>query len=234
VCGRSWFDEVFNQLDDSTTTEWHQTDGEWVSADQVICEVRGPARAVLTGERTALNFLQLLSGTATVTKAFVDAVTGTGATILDTRKTLPGLRLAQKYAVKTGGADNHRMGLYDAILIKENHIVTAGGIRAAVTTATVKSESVLIEVEIETLEQMDEALTSGADRLLLDNFRISDLSKAVSLRNQRQPAITLEASGGITLDNIRAIAETGVNFISVGSLTKDVKAADLSMRFQSV
>ena len=234
VCGRSWFDEVFRQLDDSMTVEWHLADGEWAAADQVICEVRGPARAVLTGERTALNFLQLLSGTATVAKAFADAVAATEATILDTRKTLPGLRLAQKYAIKTGGAHNHRMGLYDAILIKENHIATAGSIQAAVSTATVQSDAVLVEVEIETLEQMDEALASGADRLLLDNFRVSDLLKAVALRDQRQPAITLEASGGITLDNVGAIAATGVNFISVGSLTKDVKAADLSMQFQLV
>jgi nicotinate-nucleotide pyrophosphorylase (carboxylating) len=233
VCGRAWFNEVFSQLDESTTVEWHRAEGEWVSTDQVICEVRGPARAVLTGERTALNFLQLLSGTATAAQAFVKAVAGTEATILDTRKTLPGLRLAQKYAVKTGGADNHRFGLYDAILIKENHIVAAGSIENAVA-ATTRHHDVLIEIEVETPAQVSAALTTSVDRLLLDNFSISQLSDAVKLRSRSAPNITLEASGGITLNNVRAVAETGVDFISVGGLTKDVTAADLSMRFRFV
>jgi nicotinate-nucleotide pyrophosphorylase (carboxylating) len=231
LCGRAWFDEVFRQLDKSTVVEWRKDDGDAVTAGETVCEVHGPARAVLTGERTALNFLQLLSGTATIARQFVDAVAGTGATILDTRKTLPGLRLAQKYAVRCGGAGNHRMGLYDAILIKENHIASAGSIAAAVTAAS-SHRDVLIEVEVETLEQVAEALATNADRLLLDNFSLQQLSEAVKLRHQMAPDVTLEASGGISLERIRKIAETGVDFISVGSLTKDVNAADLSMQFR--
>ena len=233
VCGQAWFDEVFGQLDHSIAIEWRKDDGDSVAADEIICEIHGPAGAILTGERTALNFLQLLSGTATITKQFVDAVAGTGATILDTRKTLPGLRLAQKFAVRCGGAGNHRMGLYDAILIKENHIASAGSIAAAVIAASDHCD-VLIEVEVETLEQVAKALATNADRLLLDNFSLKQLSDAAKLRDQTAPDITLEASGGITLDNVRAIAETGVDFISVGGLTKDVNAADLSMRFKFV
>jgi nicotinate-nucleotide pyrophosphorylase (carboxylating) len=231
VCGQAWFNEVFGQLDHSIAIDWRKDDGDSVAADEIICEVHGPARSVLTGERTALNFLQLLSGTATITKQFVDAVSGTGATILDTRKTLPGLRLAQKYAVRCGGAENHRIGLYDAILIKENHIASAGSIAAAVTAAS-SHRDVLIEVEVETLEQVAEALATNADRLLLDNFSLQQLSEAVKLRHQMAPDVTLEASGGISLERIRKIAETGVDFISVGSLTKDVNAADLSMQFR--
>jgi nicotinate-nucleotide pyrophosphorylase (carboxylating) len=233
VCGQAWFNEVFGQLDNSIAIEWRKDDGDAVAADEIICEVHGPARTVLTGERTALNFLQLLSGTATIAKQFVDAVSGTDATILDTRKTLPGLRLAQKYAVRCGGAGNHRMGLYDAILIKENHIASAGSIEAAVAAASMHHE-VLIEVEVETPEQVTEALATKADRLLLDNFSLQQLSEAIELRNQTAPDITLEASGGITIDNVRKVAETGVDFISVGGLTKDVRAADLSMRFKFV
>jgi len=231
VCGQAWFNEVFGQLDHSIAIDWRKDDGDSVAADEIICEVRGPARTVLTGERTALNFLQLLSGTATIARQFVDAVASTGATILDTRKTLPGLRLAQKYAVRCGGAGNHRMGLYDAILIKENHIASAGSIAAAVTAAS-SHRDVLIEVEVETLEQVAEALATNADRLLLDNFSLLQLSEAVKLRHQMAPDVTLEASGGISLERIRKIAETGVDFISVGSLTKDVNAADLSMQFR--
>jgi nicotinate-nucleotide pyrophosphorylase (carboxylating) len=233
LCGRAWFDEVFHQLDQSTVVDWRKDDGDAVAANEIVCEVRGPARAVLTGERTALNFLQLLSGTATITKSFVEAVAGTPATILDTRKTLPGLRLAQKYAVRCGGAENHRMGLYDAILIKENHIASAGSIEAAVAAAS-KHGNILIEVEVETLEQVVEALSTDARRLLLDNFSLKQLSEAVKLRDQSAPAITLEASGGISLGSVRKIAETGVDFISIGGLTKDVQAADLSMQFKFV
>jgi nicotinate-nucleotide pyrophosphorylase (carboxylating) len=233
VCGRAWFDEVFRQLDESIVVDWRKDDGDTVAAGEMICEVRGPARAVLTGERTALNFLQLLSGTATITKSFVDTVSGTGVKILDTRKTLPGLRLAQKYAVRCGGAENHRMGLYDAILIKENHIASAGSITAAVEAASTHRD-VLIEVEVETLEQAEEALATKAGRLLLDNFSFRQLSEAVKRRDQTAPDITLEASGGISLESVRKIAETGVDFISVGGLTKDVNAADLSMRFKFV
>jgi nicotinate-nucleotide pyrophosphorylase (carboxylating) len=233
VCGQAWFNEVFGQLDHSIAIDWRKDDGDSVAAEEIICEVRGPAQTVLTGERTALNFLQLLSGTATITKQFVDAVSGTGVTILDTRKTLPGLRLAQKYAVRCGGAGNHRMGLYDAILIKENHIASAGGIEAAVK-ATSGHSDILIEIEVETLEQVAEALVTKVDRLLLDNFSLQQLSEAVKLRAQTAPDITLEASGGISIDNVRRIAETGVDFISVGGLTKDVRAADLSMRFKFV
>jgi nicotinate-nucleotide pyrophosphorylase (carboxylating) len=233
VCGRAWFDEVFRQLDESIVVDWRKDDGDTVAAGEMICEVRGPARAVLTGERTALNFLQLLSGTATITKSFVDTVSGTGVKILDTRKTLPGLRLAQKYAVRCGGAENHRMGLYDAILIKENHIASAGSITAAVEAASTHRD-VLIEVEVETLEQAEEALATKAGRLLLDNFSFRQLSEAVKRRDQTAPDITLEASGGISLESVRKIAETGVDFISIGGLTKDVNAADLSMQFRLV
>jgi nicotinate-nucleotide pyrophosphorylase (carboxylating) len=231
LCGQAWFDETFRQLDSSIAVEWRKHDGESIATDETICDVRGQARAILTGERTALNFLQLLSGTATIAKAFVDAVSGTGAVILDTRKTLPGLRLAQKYAVTTGGAQNHRIGLYDAILIKENHIAAAGSIGAAVAGAG-KPPDVFVEVEVETLEQMKEALLSGADRILLDNFSVALLSEAVTLRDARAPGVKLEASGGIHLGNVAGVAKTGVDFISIGSLTKDVRATDLSMQIR--
>jgi nicotinate-nucleotide pyrophosphorylase (carboxylating) len=230
ICGQAWFDEVFRQLDASVVVEWRKDDGSAVSADEIVCAVTGPARSILTGERTALNFLQLLSGTATITKKFVDAVDGTSATILDTRKTLPGLRLAQKYAVRCGGADNHRVGLYDAILIKENHIASAGSIEAAVGAASTHP-GIMIEIEVETLDQAREALTTAANRLLLDNFSLNALSEAVDLRDKITPDITLEASGGVSLAGVHAIAETGVDFISIGGLTKDVRAADLSMQF---
>jgi nicotinate-nucleotide pyrophosphorylase (carboxylating) len=191
----------------------------------------GPARAILTGERTALNFLQLLSGTATATRAFVSAIRGTRARILDTRKTIPGLRSAQKYAVACGGGSNHRMGLYDAVLIKENHIAAAGGLTRAVVAAEAQDGPVLIEVEVETLEQLREALTTTAKRVLLDNFSIEDLRQAVNLRDAGRRELELEASGGINLGNVRAVAETGVDFISVGEITKHVRATDYSMRF---
>lgn len=232
LCGQLWCDEVFRQLDSRITCSWLLAEGGQVVADAVVCELRGPARALLTGERSALNFLQLLSACATSAHEYVDAVAGTGAVILDTRKTLPGLRLAQKYAVQCGGAQNHRMGLYDAILIKENHIAAAGGVQAAVSAASSQRSNVLVEVEVETLEQMQQALESGAHRLLLDNFSIRQLSQAVTLREQSATDVTMEASGGITLENIRAVAETGVDYISIGALTKDVRAVDFSMQFK--
>lgn len=232
VCGQPWCEEVLQQTDDSIEVTWQCTEGQAARAEQVLCEIRGPARGVLTAERTILNFMQLLSATATVTRRYVEAVAGTRATILDTRKTIPGLRLAQKYAVQIGGGQNHRIGLFDAILIKENHILSAGGITAAVRTAVERNSNVLIEVEVETLEQLEEGLSSGAHRLLLDNFSLTDMNKAVILRDERRSNMALEASGGITLDNVTAIAETGVDFISIGALTKDVMAIDLSMRFE--
>ena len=229
VCGQPWFEEVFAQLDTAVSIDWRREEGDRAGAGEELCEIRGPARAVLTGERTALNFLQLLSATATGARRYVDNVSGTGATILDTRKTIPGLRLAQKYAVRIGGASNHRIGLYDAILIKENHITAAGGIEAAVNNAV--DTNVLVEVEVETLDQLAETLATSAHRVLLDNFSLSEMRRAVAMRNDRNADVTLEASGGISLDNVREIAETGVDFISIGALTKDVNAIDLSMRF---
>ncbi len=232
ICGRPWFDEVFRQLDEAISIQWKIGEGDLVEADQSLCELAGPARPILTGERTALNFLQLLSGTATVTRGYVGLVSDTPVTLLDTRKTIPGLRLAQKYAVRCGGASNHRLGLFDGILIKENHIVSAGGIEAAVAMARRQQSGALIEVEVETLLQAEQALAAGADRLLLDNFSPADLVSAFSLRDRLAPHITLEASGGITEANLRDVAETGVDFISIGSLTKDLEAVDLSMRFR--
>lgn len=229
ICGAPWVDEVFRQLDERVTLKWHVKDGESVSNDQLVCELRGPARALLAGERTALNFLQTLSGTATRAQRYARAVEGTGAKVLDTRKTIPGLRQAQKYATRCGGCVNHRMGLYDGILIKENHIEAAGSLEAAIAQAQQSDTGVLIEVEVENLEQVERALAAGATRLLLDNMPVTQLRQAVSI-NQRRAQ--LEASGGITLANIREIAQTGVDFISVGDLTKDIEAVDLSMRFE--
>lgn len=228
LCGSPWFNEVFRQLDASVEIIWYCQEGDTLIANQVLCALRGPARALLTGERTALNFLQLLSGTATIVQRYVNAIRGTSAQILDTRKTLPGLRGAQKYAVLSGGGRNHRLGLYDAFLIKENHILAAGSISAAVITARRLYPQLPIEVEVETLSQIEEALQVTVDSLLLDNFSVAQLKEAVALVQGRAK---LEASGGITLENIRAIAETGVDFISVGTLTKHVQAIDLSMRF---
>ncbi len=231
LCGQPWFDEVFLQLESEIKCNWLLAEGDQVAPDTVICELQGPARALLTGERSALNFLQLLSATASAARQYVDAIAGTKAVILDTRKTLPGLRRAQKYAVQCGGAQNHRMGLYDAILIKENHIAATGGVQATVSAARSQRSDILVEVEVETLEQMQQALESGAHRLLLDNFSIRQLSDAVTLRDQHATDVTLEASGGITLDNVRTVAETGVEYISIGALTKDVLAIDFSMQF---
>lgn len=228
LCGQAWFEETFRQLQADIVIEWSASDGDAIAVDQEICRIKGLARTVLSGERTAINFLQTLSGTATHARRYVDAVKGTGVTILDTRKTLPGLRLAQKYAVRCGGASNHRVGLFDAILIKENHISAAGSIKAAVIEALRLYPDLLLEVEVENLEQLEEACDSGAQRALLDNFGNDQLIKAVAGFKDR---IGLEASGGIDLETIRDIAETGVDFISVGAITKSVLATDFSMRF---
>lgn len=231
LCGAAWFDEVFRQLDHHVRVEWNARDGETIRENQVLCTLAGPARAILTGERTALNFLQALSGTATATRRYVEAIRGTRAVVLDTRKTLPGLRTAQKYAVRAGGGQNHRMGLYDAILIKENHIAATGSVAGAVSAARSGAPAgTTVEVEVEDLAQLNEALAAGADRILLDNFSLKRLREAVHATAGRA---RLEASGGITLENIRAIAETGVNCISIGALTKHVRAVDLSLRFES-
>ncbi|WP_422126709.1 carboxylating nicotinate-nucleotide diphosphorylase [Thioalkalivibrio sulfidiphilus] len=229
VCGSAWFDEAFAQLDPRVVVGWHVAEGEQVEADTRLCSLRGPARALLTGERTALNFLQLLSATATATRAYVDAAAGTGARILDTRKTLPGLRVAQKYAVACGGGRNHRLGLYNAVLIKENHIHAAGSIAAAVETARRTAPGLMVEVETETLDEVDQALAAGADVIMLDDFPLERMREAVGRVAGR---VKLEASGGVSLDTVKAIAETGVDYISVGSITKDVVAVDLSMRFE--
>jgi nicotinate-nucleotide pyrophosphorylase (carboxylating) len=227
IAGRAWFDEVFHQLDTAVQIHWQVNDGEQVEPDQLLCELSGPVRSLLSGERAALNFLQTLSGTATCVQQYVKRIEGTAARVLDTRKTLPGLRLAQKYAVSCGGGSNHRIGLYDMVLIKENHILAAGSIAAAVQTARRLSPQLEIEVEVETLDQLQQALDARVERVLLDNMDITTLTQAVKLNAGRAK---LEASGGITLDNIREVAETGVDYISVGTLTKDVTAVDLSMR----
>lgn len=230
LCGTAWFNAVFHALDTRIHVVWHAQDGDALSPNQSLCTLTGPARGLLSGERTALNFLQTLSGTATCARRYAEAVASTGAKVLDTRKTLPGLRAAQKYAVRCGGGHNHRMGLYDAILIKENHILAAGSITQAVTLARQLAAGKTIEVEVETLDELQEALAAKADSVLLDNFQLSELQQAVAITQGRA---RLEASGGISLDNIRSIAETGVDFISVGGITKDVQAVDLSMRFTS-
>ena len=233
LCGRPWVDEVFRQLDASVRVEWVASEGESVAPDQLLCRLEGPARALLTGERTALNFLQTLSGTATVARRYAAVLDGLRCRVLDTRKTLPGLRRAQKYAVRVGGGANHRMGLYDGILVKENHIMAAGSIAAAVAAARAQGATVPVEVEVETLGELREALDAGADMALLDEFSLDDLRAAVAMNggHPRGP-IKLEASGNVTFETLRAIAETGVDFVSVGSLTKHVRAIDLSLRFQ--
>jgi len=228
ISGVAWFDEVFRQLDSAISIEWLVQDSDTVNPGDLLCSMAGNTRALLTGERTALNYLQVLSGTATLAALYADTVKGTGARILDTRKTLPGLRLQQKYAVTCGGCHNHRVGLYDAILIKENHILAAGSITRAVTQALKMAPDLEVEVEVESLAELQEALDAGARRILLDNFDLVDLREAVQLN---KGLARLEASGGVDLTTIRAIAETGVDDISVGALTKDVVAVDLSMRF---
>lgn len=233
IAGRPWFDETFAQVSGDIAIDWQVAEGSQVAADTLLCRLHGPARALLTGERPALNFLQTLSGTATVTRRHVDAVAGTGCRILDTRKTVPGLRLAQKYAVRCGGGTNHRIGLFDGILIKENHIAAAGSIARAVAAGRAIRAGVLLEVEVETLDELDQALAAGPDRILLDNFSLDELKEAVR-RSAARPGgrVELEASGNMTLQTLKAVAETGVDFISVGALTKHVRAIDLSMRFR--
>ncbi len=230
LCGQAWFDECFRQVDSRVEVHWCAEEGACIGADQVLCEIRGPARALLTAERPALNFLQTLSATATATRRYVEAIKGTQSRILDTRKTLPGLRLAQKYAVKTGGGENQRTGLHDGILIKENHIMAAGGIRQALEQAKkIAPQGVSIQIEVESLRELRQALDAGATLILLDNFPLRAMREAVQLTAGRAE---LEASGGITLRNVGAIAKTGVDRISIGALTKDIQAVDLSMRFE--
>jgi nicotinate-nucleotide pyrophosphorylase (carboxylating) len=226
LCGTAWFDEVFRQLDKTINISWSAHDSESIKNGQTICELAGNARAILTGERTALNFLQLLSGTATSTHEYAEILKEYNTKILDTRKTIPGLRTAQKYAVLCGGGKNHRMGLYDAILIKENHKLAAGSITAAIKAT--KKQGVPIETEVENLAELEQALAAGTDSVLLDNFDLDELREAVAINKGRVP---LEASGGVDKEKLRAIAETGVDFISIGSLTKHVRAIDFSMRF---
>lgn len=231
LCGRAWFDAVFAELDPAVEVIWEAGEGERIRPDQTLCRVQGPARAILTGERTAMNFLQTLSGTATLARRYADAVAGTPARVLDTRKTVPGLRVAQKYAVRIGGCHNHRLGLFDGILIKENHIAAAGSIEAAIRAALGSGARVPIEAEVENLEQLEAALrVGGVDILLLDNFSLDGLRRAVAVTAGRAK---LEASGNIGLENIRSVAETGVDYISVGALTKHVHAVDLSLRIQT-
>lgn len=228
LCGAAWFDACLQRLDPAARIQWLAQDGARIAAGQIVCEIAADTRALLTAERSALNFLQLLSGTATVTRSYVEAIAGTRAQIVDTRKTLPGLRLAQKYAVSCGGGTNHRLGLYDGILIKENHILAAGGITAALARArALANGNVFVQVEVETLEQLAEALDAGATLILLDNMDLAQMRQAVGLTAGRA---ALEASGGVRLDSVRAIAATGVDRISIGTLTKDVRAVDLSLR----
>jgi nicotinate-nucleotide pyrophosphorylase (carboxylating) len=233
LCGMQWFEGCFLALAPETKIDWLARDGGTVQAGQKLCQIQGQARALLTAERSALNFLQLLSAVATQTKRFADAIAGTKAVIVDTRKTLPGLRLAQKYAVTCGGGVNHRFGLYDGILIKENHIIAAGGIKPALMKArTIARSAVFIQIEVENLQELHEALNAGATMVLLDNFTLDQLRDAVALtRQQTGEWVILEASGNVTFESVRQIAETGVDRISVGGLTKDIKAVDLSMRF---
>ena len=231
ICGSAWVEAVFRQLDPQAELVWHVNDGERCQADQIIFEVKGQARALLSAERTALNFLQLLSAVASKTATYVAVVAGTRAQIVDTRKTLPGLRLAQKYAVLSGGGGNHRIGLYDAVLIKENHIAAAGGIPQVLQQAEkIAAQADFVEIEVETLDQLVQALDAGARMVLLDNMDLASLREAVRINAGRA---ILEISGGVTLEGLRALAETGVDRISVGTLTKDVQAIDFSMRFDA-
>lgn len=226
-CGQPWFDEVFRQIDPAVTVHWQRPDGSAVEAGELLCELRGPARSIVTGERSALNFLQTLSGTATVTRDYVRALQGSTTRLLDTRKTLPGLRRAQKYAVRCGGGFNHRAGLYDGVLIKENHIAAAGSVTAAIAAVRAAGVVLPVEVEVERLDQIAPALAAGADMLLLDNLSLDEMREAVRLTAGR---VKLEASGGFGLDDLPAIGATGVDFVSVGALTKHLRATDLSMR----
>ena len=230
-CGQLWAEETCNQIDASINTRWLVQDGQNVKPEDALLVATGPARSLLTCERIMLNFIQLLSGTATAASQYVEAISGTSAKILDTRKTIPGLRLAQKYAVATGGACNHRMGLFDAYLIKENHIAAAGGIAKSVRAAQQQNPNTEIEIEVQTIPQLVEAIKAAVDIALLDNFSMEELHTAVKLN---QGAIQLEASGGITHDNVAAIAQTGVNYISIGDITKNIESMDLSLRFEPI
>jgi nicotinate-nucleotide pyrophosphorylase (carboxylating) len=232
ICGVPYVEETFRQIDPRVAVAWQVNEGDSAQADQVLFSVQGPARALLTGERTALNFLQLLSATATAAKGYAELLKGTRCRLLDTRKTIPGLRSAQKYAVSVGGGHNHRMGLFDGILIKENHIMAAGSIANAVAAAKQSARPVPVEVEVENLDELKQAIAARADIALLDDFALPLLREAVALNAASEAPLKLEASGGITRETIREIAETGVDFISVGSITKHVRAVDLSMRFQ--
>jgi len=227
LCGQAWVDAVFGALDETVSVNWHRQDGQTVNPDDTLFTLEGPARSLLTGERCALNFLQLLSGTATISRRYADVVSGTGVKLLDTRKTIPGLREAQKYAVRCGGCHNHRIGLYDAFLIKENHITACGSIAAAVTAARNYAPGKPVEVEVENLSEFEEALAAACDRVMLDNFSLEHIVQAVSLASGR---VELEASGNVTAETLLGIAQTGVDFISIGALTKDCKPLDLSMR----
>lgn len=227
LCGAPWFEAVMKQLDARIKIVWNYAEGDSMKANSEVCAIEAPARALLTAERAALNFLQLLSGVATATREYVELVSGTKAAILDTRKTLPGLRLAQKYAVRVGGGKNQRLALYDGILIKENHIAAAGGVKAAMQAALALNVGVTIQIEVEDLQQLQDALAAGAQSVLLDNFSLQMMRDAVALTNARA---VLEASGGVNRDSVRAIAETGVDRISIGGLTKDVRATDYSLR----
>jgi nicotinate-nucleotide pyrophosphorylase (carboxylating) len=230
LCGAPWFDAVMQAVDASIQIDWKYAEGDLMQADTVVCQIEGPAQSLLTAERCALNFLQLLSGVATVTRHYVQLIAGSHAAILDTRKTLPGLRLAQKYAVRVGGGQNQRLALYDGILIKENHIAAAGGIPEVLQAATALQAGVSIQIEVENLAELKEALSSGATSILLDNFSLDMMREAVSLNLGRA---VLEASGGVNAQTVQAIAQTGVDRISIGSLTKDIRATDYSLRVLS-
>jgi nicotinate-nucleotide pyrophosphorylase (carboxylating) len=230
LCGQQWFELAFHKLNPDIVIDWELNDGDNLEKGAMVCTLSGNAQAILTGERTALNFLQTLSGTATKTKLYVDRIEGTNAHILDTRKTIPGMRYAQKYAVRCGGGKNHRMGLYDAILIKENHITTAGSVSQAVSQAKQQYPTIKLEIEVENEEQLKEALNTQTDVILLDNFSLSGLEAAVTLTDGKKK---LEASGNMTLENIREVAKTGVDYISIGAITKHVQAVDFSMRFET-
>ena len=230
LCGTAWFNQTFKTLDESCVVSWTKHDGDQIAANEVICNLEGPARALVTGERTALNLLQTLSGTATTTRRYVERLSGTNVVLLDTRKTIPGLRSVQKYAVLCGGGANHRIGLFDGILIKENHIAAAGSIDAAISRMRSQFPELPIEIEVESIAEVHTAIAAGADMLLLDNFSIEELQAAVKLADGR---VKLEASGGFEFAGIRAVAETGVDFVSVGALTKHLKAIDFSMRFHA-
>jgi nicotinate-nucleotide pyrophosphorylase (carboxylating) len=231
LCGIPYVNATFARIDPRVRVEWQMTEGAAAAANQILFRLAGPARALLTGERTALNFLQLLSGTATAAHAYVERLEGTGCRLLDTRKTLPGLRTAQKYAVRVGGGQNHRIGLFDGILIKENHIMAVGSIALAVAAAK-SGAKVPVEVEVESLDELRQAIVAGADIAMLDEFSLEAMAEAVAINRKARRPLKIEASGNVTLDTIRKIAETGVDYVSVGSITKHVRAVDLSMRFE--